>query len=393
VAKLADNELVERLGVLVSNRQQLTAELVIHMGEVDARKLYAREACSSMHTYATERLGMEDDRAYRHIRAARLGRQFPLALEMLREGKVHLTALTLLAPYLTEDNCGSLLGDAAGKSKRQLEQLLAERFPKPDVPSTIRKLPEPRSALPSESGQAVGSEPRPSADAPSSPKAEAVPPPPTGRDRGRVEPLSARRYKVQFTASELFVDKLEKAQALLKRAVPNGDVAAVLERALDLLVAEQFKRRFAATDKPRKSKPRSGARRSRYIPNDVKRAVVKRDGMRCTFVDAAGNRCSQTSGLELHHREPFARGGEAKVQDIARTHNRYQAEVDFGVQYVERRIQSKSRTRTGASGRVPPRGRTTAKAGRSSDGRGAPRGARCPQGNGSQDRSVDLEML
>ncbi len=144
LSRLGDPELLGRLERLVSRRGRLTAELLVHLGEVDRRKLYLAEACSSMHGYCTARLHLSDAAAYRHIRAARLGRQFPLLLELVAEGKLHLTAICLLSPYLNSSNHRPLLQAAVHRTKREVELLVAERFPRPDVPSQLRRLPEPK---------------------------------------------------------------------------------------------------------------------------------------------------------------------------------------------------------------------------------------------------------
>jgi len=144
LARVGDPELLVRLERLVSRRGQMTAELLVHLGEVDRRKLYLGEACSSMHGYCTARLHLSEAAAYRHIRAARLGRQYPLLLELVAAGEIHLTAVCLLSPHLTAQNHRQLLEAAVHKTKREVELLIAERFPQSDAPSELRKLPGPR---------------------------------------------------------------------------------------------------------------------------------------------------------------------------------------------------------------------------------------------------------
>jgi hypothetical protein len=89
---------------------------------------------------------MSEAEAYLRIHAARLGREFPLILRMLANGELHLTAIKLVGPHLKPDNHVRLLQRARFKRKREIEVLVAELAPKPDVPSVIRKLPEPAPA-------------------------------------------------------------------------------------------------------------------------------------------------------------------------------------------------------------------------------------------------------
>ena len=150
-----------------------------------------------------------------------------------------------------------------------------------------------------------------------------------------MSPLSAERYGLQVTIGQSAYDKLRYAQALLGHVVPSGDLAEVLERALDALIARLEKQKFAATSRP--GRQRSSAD-PRHIPAHVKRTVWLRDGAQCTFVSDAGHRCPSRARLEYDHVDPVARGGEATVDGIrlrCRAHNQYEAECAFGVGFME----------------------------------------------------------
>jgi len=139
VRHLRDEELLAHLQRLLQNDRALTVQLIVHVGEVDARGLYRECAYASMFEYAVAALHMSESEAYTRTRAARLCREFPVVLGMLARGELHLSAVKLIAPVLTADTCDELLHAARFKSKRQIEVLLAHRFPKADVPSMIRK--------------------------------------------------------------------------------------------------------------------------------------------------------------------------------------------------------------------------------------------------------------
>ena len=145
LGSISDDELLRRLSKLFSESRRVEAELMAHIGEVDARKLFAREACSSMFVYCTEVLHLSEAEAYLRIAVARTARRHPLLLEMLGDGRLHLSGIAKLAPHLTGFNRDELLGRAAHQSKRQIEELIAELQPRPDVPTVVRKLPERRS--------------------------------------------------------------------------------------------------------------------------------------------------------------------------------------------------------------------------------------------------------
>ena len=138
-----------------------------------------------------------------------------------------------------------------------------------------------------------------------------------------VTPLSAAHYRLQVTMTQETHDKLRRAQDLLRHAVPTGDIGAVLDRALTLLVADLERRRYAATPTPRASS--SATVGGRHIPSAVRRAVWKRDAGRCAFVGTSG-RCTETGWLEFHHVHPHAEGGRASFENIqlrCRAHNQY----------------------------------------------------------------------
>jgi hypothetical protein len=134
-------------------------------------------------------------------------------------------------------------------------------------------------------------------------------------DRAKVAPLAPQRFALQLTIGQALHDKLRYAQELLSHQVPAGDVAAVLERALDALIPELEKRKFAATGKPC-HRPRRSNTGGRHIPAEVKRAVWERDGGRCTFVSETGRRCPARRLLEFDHVEEVARAGRASVAGI-----------------------------------------------------------------------------
>jgi hypothetical protein len=270
-------------------------------------------------------LHLSEHAAYNRIEAARAARRFPLILERLADGSIHLTAIRLLAPKLTPANHRAVLNSARHKSKRDIEHLLAEMNPQPDVAPSVRKLPAPAA-------------PRPLAEVPPvavlAPEAEPItsqrafaPPPPV--PPAVMKPLSPERYKIQFTVSKETHDKLRRVQDLMRHAIPNGDPAAIFDRALTVLLSELERTKIAAAKKPRTTAAVSSA--SRHIPAAVRRAVWARDGGRCAFVGNSG-RCTERGFLEFHHVVPYADGGKTSVENLelrCRPHNAYEAEKYF----------------------------------------------------------------
>ena len=145
LAHLSDDELLEEVRRLAGGERQATAQLIASLAELDARRLYLGQGCSSLFTYCTQVLRLSEHAAYGRIEAARAARRFPVVVELLANGSVNLTTVGLLAPHLTPQNHLALLDSACHKSKRDVELMVACLRPQPPVPSTVRKLPSPRA--------------------------------------------------------------------------------------------------------------------------------------------------------------------------------------------------------------------------------------------------------
>jgi hypothetical protein len=157
----------------------------------------------------------------------------------------------------------------------------------------------------------------------------------TSSARAAVEPLGAGRYKVQFTASAAFCEKLERLKALMTSSVPDGDLARVLETTVTEALDRREARRFAKVETPRKTLAHTdtAASPSRYLPAPVRRTPHASDDGRCRFVGAGGRRCGSYRRVEFHHVVPWARGGDrspGNIRLMCRTHNAYLAAKDYG---------------------------------------------------------------
>jgi hypothetical protein len=288
---------------------------------------------------------------------------------MLADGRLHVSGIAKLVPHLTDANCAEVPARATRKSKREIEELVAEIAPRPDVPTAVRKLPRPGgsnaaselgpdrvTALLTSSAPAteLGPDRVPILRPPAPPLlarpielgpdrvAWAAPIPSRPAEvqvatplRAGVTSLSPARYKVQFTASAELRDQLERLQALTGDDLATAIATAVTERLVRL-----ESKRFGVTSAPRKRLDDADTRpSSRYLPAPVRRIVRERDGSRCAFVNRNGTRCTERRRLEFHHRHPYGRGGAhspANVCLMCRAHNAYLAELDYGKERMER---------------------------------------------------------
>ncbi len=337
---LSSSELLARTRELVETSSCVEAELLVHLGEIDERKLYAEFAFPSMFAFCVGELRFSEGAAYNRIMVARAGRLFPAVIEAMRSGQVHLGGLRLLAPHFTAENHREVLAQAAGKTKREIEELVARLAPQPAVAPMVRKVPEqsPRT-LAEPLALALHSAP--------------VTQPKRQDYRPAVAPLTEETFKVQFTASRALRDKLRQAQDLLRHRVPDGDLASIFDRALDLLIDQVKKERFATGRKPRPpSREPAQEPSSRHIPDAIKRTVYERDAGRCTFTDDRGRRCAETGSLEFDHVDGFAKTNLHAVDRIrllCRAHNQHAAERTYGRAFMERMRPSGVPTRPGTS--------------------------------------------
>jgi len=141
LAHVPNPVLLRNLFWLATRDRQLTALLLAHIAEVEARRLYAEAGYHSMHAYCMGELRMSDDVAGKRIHAAHTARDYPAIFEAVADGRLNVSAVIMLAPRLAPENAEELLSAAAGKTRAQIEQLLADRFPQPDLETLVRALP------------------------------------------------------------------------------------------------------------------------------------------------------------------------------------------------------------------------------------------------------------
>jgi len=307
LAQLTDASLHSETKRLVGSSNALTAQLLAHLGEVEARGIHRERACSSLSVtprgprprsmYCVYELRMSEDEAQRRCRAARLARRSPILLEMLAEASLHLTGILLLGPHLTGENCAELLARARFRTKREIERLVAEIAPGPDVPSQIVPLRRAGAAAETlspldddvpgfwapprntwaayvrslagevrelQAGLGAGQAPprAPEEAAAAATGWQAASAAQRDGDNGARMPATASgppvaelRYKVQFTADQAYVDLLEEARNLLQHQLPARDLLEVQRRALELLVHKLRQRKCAARERPRRKAP------------------------------------------------------------------------------------------------------------------------------------------
>ena len=332
---------------VVAQVNLLTADMLAHLVEVDSRMLYAELGFPNLFSYCVTSLRLSEGAAGRRCVAARVCRRFPEAFVLVAKGELHLSALCALAKRIEPDNAAELFEACRGKSRRRIDEILAARFPRPDAKESIHRHRE-------------------------------------------IEPTSAGRYKVQFTADATLRELIERACALCPDRPPEGQLAHVIKRALELFVAQREKRRFAVGRKPRELRevatkapsgnatgtplgtvpgtqlrtapgtqlgtapgtppgttlatPPRAARRRRAIKAAVRRVVHERDQGRCAWVSRDGMRCSSRAWLQFDHVKPWATGSAddaSNLRLLCTNHNRLHARHCFGEVHIAAKVAAR----------------------------------------------------
>lgn len=230
----------------MSERSHLVETLMI-IGELHERRASLPKGFSSLFVYCTQRLGYCERTAYRRISAAKACRSFPMILELLRSGKIHLTAIVLLRDHLTVGNHQAILARAEGASLDQLKRMAAALSPMQVFPAE-----RTRVIAVIDKASLFGGLDRPAE---------------TARQTGLVLPPAAPvkfRTEHQFTLGDAAEAKLTRARELLAHKFPMGDIESIFEAALDsLLDAVDPSRRKARPD----AGPRPPGDETRRIPN------------------------------------------------------------------------------------------------------------------------------
>lgn len=345
VKGLSDIELERRLSHLVAVESDATSDIVEHIAEFERRRLYAPKRFPTMFEYCTQTLGYSEGAAYLRIYAGRLSNQYPEILELLRTRRLHLTAIRTVGPHLKASNSRELLSRSLSKTERELKFLIAEVAPKPEPVEVVRHLsaPKPITHPHPPAAAAVAAPPEPEPAPASMPAVIAMPLPkessPIVRSnepsKARIEPLTPDRIRFAFTGTKSFLENVDRMRQLLRHKHPAGELEDVFSEAVECFLNARDPARKAKTARPRRTNPRR-----RSIPVWIKDIVFKRDGGRCTFVAAEGERCEERGGLEYDHIIPWAKGGKsddpANVRLLCRAHNALEAERAFG-----RRIDSR----------------------------------------------------
>ena len=291
------------------------------LAEAQARKLHLADGYATMREFCICEMNLSEDEAAKRLQVASAVRDCPAILPMLADGRLHQTAVVMLAPYLKKcPGAASLLEAAVHKSKSQILVLIAERFPRPDVAMGIQPI----------GGADVAGETAFVLEAPCAP----ITPSPSTREP---LPTSPGRFAVQFTLDEAARRELEYARALNRRVAPGGDLAEFYRWAVQQAIQAGEKRAFGGRHRRKRNCATASEPNGHHIPDALRGQVWMRDEGRCTFVSGSGRRCSAEGTLDVDHRIAVAKGGATTLENLrllCPAHNQYEADRTFGAGFM-----------------------------------------------------------
>ena len=321
MAKIYDGDLLKSFSDTVQREREVIADVVIYLAEIGRRRLHAKEAYPSLFNYITGKYYYYSGAAYRRIQAAKLYQRFPEILDLLKEGKINLLTISLIEPHVYKDNGKPLIEQIIGKSKNEVEEILAHmNVKRENAKDVIRRLPTPVPRLEvveGSSSKTVFQDREVS---------QAIP---SAGSKPNEQIYVDRRIKIEFVADESLAKKIERAKEVLRHKFPAGKLEQIFQQALEDMLEKRDPLRKKVTAK----ESTTLQTQRRYIPQTVQRLVWQRDGGQCSYRSPDGRRCEERGGLEIDHVKPWSLGGESSVENLrllCHGHNQWRAWKTFG---------------------------------------------------------------
>ncbi len=302
---LSSDHLDRRLRQLRGDERNVQVEFLLHLLAFDERGGWGKLGYASLWKYCRCELRLLECAIWRRLGSMRVLRRFPFVVDYLRDGRIAMTTLVLVEKVLTADNAVATFDRISDRNAREVREIVAELEPRPDVPTSLRKLPEPSriirrnsfansgedttefavttpaspatlgattaisaaaaeaSATAALAGESASVDVMASADVIAAVDVKApvnvtegfdvagsgtlpMPMPPAERIARRpaveIEPLSRDRYLLKMTVDREFVDALDQVRSILSHVIPGGDRVAVIRRALDEIIRRDTRR-------------------------------------------------------------------------------------------------------------------------------------------------------
>jgi hypothetical protein len=289
---LSDDALLAELSACCVAGRKLDVDVLVYLMGIEERRIHLLRACSSMWDFCRRKLGFSGGQTYRRLACARLARRYPFLLGLLQNGFTHMSTLAQIHLFVGDDNVHALVADTAGKSRDEVDRILADRF------GLRKKAKVPRGTL-----------------------------------------------EIDAELEEL----MTRARELTSHAIPDGDRLKMAKRAFRLLIADEERRQRARAERPRPAPLLP----TKSIPRASTRAMFEKHGEQCCYVDPkTGERCPSRLFIQRDHRRMRCRGGghgPENLLPLCGPHNRLLAELALGRDYVGGRIRFRQRKQKDAN--------------------------------------------
>jgi hypothetical protein len=299
-----------RIGDLLRRERASVVDVLLALAEFDRLAMYRQLGHASLFDFLHKELGLSRGMAHYRLVATRLVERFPEVVEPLRDGRLCISSVIELGKVITEENRADVLPRFFDRSRQEAKQVAAEILPAAVVP--VRTVfTSGRASSTVESGLiGISTETaRAKVEHPVAPAPRTV-----------VEPLTRAETRMHVTVSPAFMTLLRRARAGQSHVQPGATDEQVLTAALELLLAQQERRKAS-------------------VPAKVKREVRKRDEGKCQWPLASGGVCGSEVRLEVDHVVPRGKGGPSTVSNcriLCKSHNLEAARVAYGDDVMER---------------------------------------------------------
>jgi len=356
IEKLSDNNLISSLKELNNTETKTIAAILLHLIEIDSRKLYLELGYSSLFNFCCRALKYSEAAAIRRIYSARCIRDFPEVYQMLLAKELSLSTIAILKGVLTKENKDEILKFSPGKSRAEIDCLVASLRPKKVSKDSIKPVVIQKRMQPMKGAQSVG---------PLFPTKIVVTDPCDGamdssEKKTLIQEPVDTRFEVKFSVSGKVMKKLRTVQALrTHKAQEKQNLESLLDELMELYLDKNSPRRKIERREKRVAKKKEikitkinnmpvvlaseplkpkAVKNSRYLSPAVRDAVFKRDQGRCTFVAVDGTRCNSEWQVETDHIQPVCLGGGSNIDNLhllCKHHNLHAAEKVLGKEFMK----------------------------------------------------------
>lgn len=291
--QISNSELIFRMEKLVRTERKITHLVLLHIAEIEDRKLFAEMGYDGMYAYLTRGLGYSEGSAYRRLQSARLLTQVPSVAQKIEEGHLNLTQLTQVQKCLKEsaktgeeistERTLEVLSKLENKNSWETQRTLALEM---DLPVVVRE---------------------------------------------KIQPQKDDSVRLEITLTQDQFAELETAKSLLSHICPDGSWSEVIAT-----LAKKFNHKKVSN--PQNSTrsaiargvsvgPQSSRNKTprKYISIHYKRLLLNKARHHCEYQNPqTGQRCTSQYQLEVDHRQPLALGGNNELSNLrilCRTHN------------------------------------------------------------------------